>query len=144
MVHETVIIRGVTKLNDAFFRDATGTITGKHRKDTKGASEKRPFDNTLHLPRQESTMADRFDDATQVRVSHLVCWAVILTNTLERATGIPRAGAGTGARPAVDSYIHQHVLGQVRSRPYSNFPLLILLNLAQMHHEHALDPILSG
>ncbi len=63
-------------------------------------------------------MADRFDEATQVRGFFTSCLVGGHSQSiiLEGAAGIPRAGAGTGARPAVDSYIHQHVLGQVRSR----------------------------
>ena len=74
-------------------------------------------------------MADRFDDATQVRVSHYCLFWLrfsqrqILEHYIEGAAGIPRAGAGTGARPAVDSHIHEHVLGQVR------FPFLFKLPL---------------
>lgn len=63
-------------------------------------------------------MADRFDDATQVRGSLSSSSFLILTilsNAAERAPRFPRAGAGAGASTAVYPHVYQHVLGQVRS-----------------------------
>jgi hypothetical protein len=56
----------------AFFRDATGrTGGGKHREKTQRALIVGSAQHSTP-PRQKSTMADRFDDATQVRGSYLL------------------------------------------------------------------------
>jgi hypothetical protein len=85
---------------------------------------------------------------------------MVVVLTLKAVEGTPnfsRAGASTGARPAGYPYIHEHVLGQVGSSSFfrhishlassliqkSTQTILVSRPLAQMHHWHAFDAILS-